>query len=70
MQHKIADASRPQAQRNDEPYHAPAACRTYRTQLRADHRVGFRLGIVDVSSHAVVVDVVDREDGDVGRHEK
>ena len=31
VQHKVADASRPQAQRNDEPDDAPAARRAYRT---------------------------------------
>ena len=58
MQHKIADASRPQAQGNDEPDDAPAARRAYRTQLRADDGVGLRLGIVDVSPNAVVINVV------------
>ena len=70
VQHEVADASRPQAQRNDEPDDAPAARRADRTQLRADDGVGLRLGLVDVPPHAVVVDVVHGEDGDVGRHEK
>ena len=70
VQHQVADAARPQAQRDDEPDDAPAARRAYRTELRADDGVGLRLGLVDVPPHAVVVDVVDREDGDVGRDEK
>ena len=59
VQHKVADASRPQAQRNDEPDDAPAARRAYRAELRADDGVGLRLGIVDVPPHAVVINVVE-----------
>ena len=63
VQHQVADAARPEAHRDDEPDDAPAARGTDGTELRADHRVGFRLGVVHISPDAVVVDVVDGKDG-------